>query len=80
MSLLDPVKEWLFKVALRKGIARAVTFLVAFVTSAKVAPLLMQWGIMVDPVVLEASLTAFFIGAFEMLRNWLKVKFGLKFL
>ena len=74
MGIVDNVQGWIFRVALKKGVARAVMVVVAFLTSAKVSALLQAWGVTLDPAALELSLTAALMGALEMARNFIKFK------
>lgn len=68
---MSTVGQWLWKVALRKGITRFVqTFLVTYGST------LSGLGISVQQDVLVASL----VGGSEILRNWLKVKKGFTWL
>lgn len=66
------LQEWLFRVALGKGIKRGVQFLIAWL----MAQGLEQYGVKIDETVLTGSLLA----GTEVLRNFLKVKLGWKFL
>lgn len=74
--IVEKIENWLFSIALKKGILRAVQFVLMFVTSVKVQPLLVQFGITLDPVVLEGALTSALMAGSEILRNFLKVKMG----
>lgn len=63
--------EWLWQLAAKKAISRGVqAFLIAY--GAHLA----QAGITVN----EAQLISAVIGAWEFVRNWLKVKKGVTFL
>lgn len=55
---------------------RVVSAAVAFLTGAKVAPLLAAWGITVDPTALSVALMA----ALEAARGYLKHKLGVSWL
>jgi hypothetical protein len=72
------IQEWIWSIALKKGVARLAMVTAAFLASAKAAPLLQQWGVTVDPDIMTGTLTATLTGALEVLRNWLKVKIGIK--
>ena len=63
--------EWLFRVAAKKGIQKAIqTFLAAYGSHLAGA------GITVD----QSALIAALVGLLEVARNWLKVKQGVKWL
>lgn len=68
------VTKWLFGFALKKAVKRVVQLAVAYATASKLS----QYGVDVklDPELLTAAL----YGGLDMARNYLKVKYGLKFL
>jgi hypothetical protein len=68
------VEEWVFGVALKKAIKAAGTFLVAFITSVKVQPILTQWGVTIDPNQVTMALTGLLTGLLTMLLNYIKTK------
>lgn len=82
MGLKDMIEGWVLKVALKKGVKAVVSVILSAVASAKIAPLLAQGGVTIDPQQLELGLTAAGAGAITMGLNWLKVKtkLGQKFL
>ena len=82
MGLKDMVEGWILKVALKKGVKAIVSVLLSAIASAKVAPILTQAGVTIDPVQLEVGLLAAGTGAITMALNWLKIKtsLGQKFL
>ena len=80
MDLHGVVEQWLFKVALRKMVLSASKVLLALLASAKVAPVLVQFGVTVDPDMLRIGLTALGTAGLTALHDWVKLKTGLKFL
>ena len=80
MGLSDVVQEWLFSVALKKGVISLVKVVIAFVTSVKVAPILSQLGISIDQTVLVGGLTSILTGLLTMAKNWLKMKYNITWL
>jgi hypothetical protein len=77
---IDQIKGWMANVALKKVVRSVVGVAVAFLLSTKVAPILQQLGVTVNPVELEAGLTAVIAGGLEWLRTTLKAKFKLSWL
>ena len=62
---------WLWTLAVKKAITRFVqTFLAAYGTTLAGAGITVQ----------EDALIAFLVGGLEFVRNWLKVRHGMKFL
>ena len=82
MGLKELVEGWVFGIALKKGVKAIAAVTLSAVASGKVAPVLAQMGITIDPVQLEAGLTVLGTGAITMGLNWLKLKtsLGKKFL
>ena len=78
MSVIDGVKEWLFRKALKKGVVRAGVYLASYIVAILGRLGLEQYGIAIeiDPRVLEASITGALVAGLEMFRNYLKVKKG----
>lgn len=70
--------NWLWTIALKKAIARGIQAAIAVLGSAKVVAFLNSIGVQVtvDPILASAAT----YGALEFLRNWLKLKVGVKFL
>jgi len=77
MGFEEEIKEWVFTIALKKGFKR-------------IAYIVLAWGIVVKSIAFMASfgivisadanaLSALFYGLFEILRNYLKIKFPKKF-
>ena len=80
MNIVDNAKEWLVTVALKKAVKKGVQALIAVLVGVKVAGVLKQLGIEIDPMQLEAGLTLFAMAGIEFARNFLKQKFGLAWL
>lgn len=78
--IIEKVEGWLWQIAIKKGVLALVKVVVSFVTSVKVAPILTQLGITVDPVTLTGGITALLTSGLTILQNWLKVKFNLTWL
>ena len=78
----DMVEGWLLKIALKKGVKAAGAVILAAIASVKVAPVLTQLGVTVDPGQLEVGLTAFGTAAVTIGLNFLKrnTSLGKKFL
>jgi len=70
--------KWLWTIAIKKAISRGVQAVIAIIAQAKVQAFLNGIGVQVsiDPTVASAAV----YGALEFLRNWLKVKVGVKLL
>lgn len=81
-KLGEMLEGWVLKIALKKGVKAAGAVILAAIASAKVAPVLGQLGVTVDPAQLEVGLTAIGTSAVTVGLNWLKVKtsLGRKFL
>lgn len=77
MGLKEALEGFIFKIALKKGVKAAGAVILAAVASVKVAPVLTQLGVTIDPTQLEVGLTAFGTAAVTMGLNWLKVKTSL---
>lgn len=80
MGIVDTVKEWVFSIALKKGVQKAVQTLVALLTAKVSVDTLASMGVTVDSDKLLVGGTALAMGGLEVLRNFLKVKFGMKWL
>ena len=82
MGLKEMIEGWILRVALKKGVKAVVSVILSAVVSAKVAPILAQAGVTIDPVQLEVGLTAAGAGAITVGLNYLKLKtkLGQKFL
>ena len=66
------IQKWLWKIAAKKVVVRLVQFLVSWIAASK----LQSAGVTVDAV----KLTAAVLAGSEVLRTYLKVKFGLNWL
>ena len=77
---VEEVKTWILNIALKKAAYSATKVIIAFITSAKVAPILAGAGVTIDPAVLLGFLTTALASGLTILQNYLKVKFGLKWL
>lgn len=80
MGIVDGVKTWLLGKALAKAMKALAAVVVSYVTSVKVAGILAQMGVTIDVKQLAEGLTLLGTAAITILLNFLKVKFGLKFL
>lgn len=78
MGLVDSVEQWVLKVALKKVLTRVVIWLTAIITGAKVAPILSQLGVSIDPSKLMDGATLLAGAGMELLHDYLKVKYGSK--
>ena len=74
------LQEWVLNIALKKGVKSLVKLVISFLTSVAVVHLLNGLGInlQIDQNALELGLTALFNSGFEVLRNFLKHKLGVK--
>jgi len=77
MGLIDAGKEWLLSVALQKGVNKAIMAFIA-ILGTKWLPVLESWGITINLNLLQTALLAGSVGVVEVLRNFLKVKLGVK--
>ena len=66
------VEKWLWTIAVKKGVSRAVQLVVAWLVSKGIGSL----GVTID----TNQLTVATFAGLEFLRNWLKNKVGVKFL
>lgn len=78
--IVEKIEGWLWQIAVKKGVSFAIKAILSLITGAKLAPIIAGLGITVDPVVLEGSLATLIGSGLTILQNWLKIKFGLKFL
>jgi len=80
MGFQENVEDWILSIALKKGLKSLVKLILSFLTSVAVVQTLTKFGIsfQVDQTALTAGLTALFNSGFEILRNYLKVKLGVK--
>jgi hypothetical protein len=73
---IEAVKTWIFGIALKKAAYFVVKIIVGFISGAKVAPVLSQLGVTVDPVTMTAGVATFVGAGLTIVQNWVKVKFG----
>jgi NADH/NAD ratio-sensing transcriptional regulator Rex len=65
----NKVKEWLFTIAVKKAIVRVAQLIISFFAAKGITFIYNGAPVNVD------TLTAILMGLFEILRNFLKVKF-----
>lgn len=74
--------KWLIKIAIKKGVARGVMAIGALLASTQAQQILAKYGVTLDLPAFETTvtvlLTGFAMAGFEFVRNWLKVKKGIK--
>jgi len=75
---VNGVKKWLFKKAVKKAIITIATYLAAVFSAKKIILTGTINGQEFNSTNAEC-LTAFLIGIYEMVRNWLKIKYPKKF-
>jgi hypothetical protein len=83
MSIGDIIKGWLFKVALKKGIVSAAKLIVSYCASKGLIFVGTMFGVVIDTgnaASIEAALTLGINTLLTIVRNWLKVKFGVTWL
>lgn len=73
-NIKEKVKEWLFKVALKKAIVRLAQLIVSFAIAKGIAFKAVIGGIAIDLSNVDIMTAALF-SISEILRNFLKVKF-----
>ena len=78
--IIEKVEKRLWQIALKKGVLFAAKAIIGIITGLKVAPILAQLGISIDPVTLEAGLATLIGSLLTIVQNWAKVKFGLNWL
>lgn len=74
MGLVDNVKEWLWQVALKKGVISAAKLIVSFAISHGIKLVVAIKGINID-LGNEAVMIIAINSGLTILRNYLKVKF-----
>lgn len=75
-ALFESVERWAWNVAVKK----IVVALVGFLVSRGIVEILLRFGVQIDSAKLQLELTAFGIGAFAAIHDWLKLKTGWAFL
>ena len=78
--MFDNVKKWFWSIAFKKAAYSVARVVVAFVTSKGIQPILVKYGVTVDPVTLQASLIAGTAGSLAFLQNLAKNRFKWNFL
>lgn len=82
--LPEPVKDWSLQLAVKKVAVRliglGVTAAVSYITGDNIGGHLAQAGVTIDPQKLQLYLIGAGYAGFELGRNYVKVKFGIKFL
>lgn len=74
MGIGELLEGWLFKIALKKGVKVAASVVLTGIASVKVAPVLTQLGVTIDPGQLEIGLMSLGAGLLTILMNYLKQK------
>lgn len=72
------IKEFAYGIMVKKGVKTLAKVIISFLLSIKVSAFLGSIGVTIDPVTMEAGLTALFASLAEMLINYLKHKKGIK--
>ena len=80
MGIEEKVQEWVLSIAIKKGLKSLVKLVISFLGSVAVVKFLESLGItfQVDQAALTGGLTLLVNSGLEILRNYLKVKFGAK--
>ena len=74
------IQEWIMGIAVKKGIVSLVKLIVSWLCAGATIKVLESSGVKVDEAQLTLALTAGINTGLTFVRNWLKVKFGVKFL
>jgi hypothetical protein len=77
---VDAVKEWMLQIALKKAGLFAGKAVVGIVTGVKIAPVLAQLGVTVDPATMAGGIATLLGALLTILQNWIKIKYGVKWL
>lgn len=75
MDVLEPVKKWLLGKALEKFGKRALTVIIAGLTTHVASPEMAQLGISMQGDIISIGLVAFLTGLLSMVLNFIKIKF-----
>lgn len=81
-SIENKVKEWVFKIALRKGIVSAAKLIVSYCASKGLIFVGTFFGVVIDTgsaASIEAALTLAINTGLAVVRNWLKTKWPKSF-
>lgn len=74
MSIVDTVKEWLWSIAIKKGIISAAKLIVAFAISHGIKLVVVTHGITID-LQNEGIMTVAINSGLTVIRNFLKTKY-----
>ncbi len=74
MDIVEPIKKWLFTVALKKAIVKLAQLIVAWAIAKGIFVSFTIYGIKIDFANVEV-MTAALLSISEIVRNYLKVKF-----
>jgi hypothetical protein len=72
-GLKEGVSRYLFSVAAKRVIAAAVGYVIGLLTSAKIAMILTQWGIDIDPAAFKTALEGVLTAGTVALHDWLRL-------
>jgi hypothetical protein len=78
MAITDPVKKWVFGIALAKGVKSLAKLLVSYFLAHGVSFVGAIGGVQIDTTS-ELAITAAINSALKMLFNWLKTRWPAKF-
>lgn len=73
MSIIDPIKAWVFGIALKKAVASAAKLVVSYCMAKGVSVVSVIAGIPIDTTDVMV-MTAAINSGLKMLFNWMKVK------
>lgn len=74
------IQEWIAGIAIKKAVGSAIKLVIAMVSSVAVTKQLESMGVTVNPIELEAALTVLINSGLKVAQNYLKVKYGWKWL
>ena len=78
--IVEKVDKWILSIAVKKAVYFLVKMVIGFIGSVKIAPVLTQLGVSVDPATLTTGLTALIGSGLTMIQNWIKVKYNVSWL
>lgn len=76
MGLFQNAEGWLFKVAAKKVIVKAVAIIATWLTSGIVAQYAAQAGVTADPLKLQEYMTATALAGLKALEDYVNLKYG----
>ena len=79
MGIIADAEGWLFKVAAKKVIVKAVSMLTAWIVSGFIAGALAQAGVTVDPIRFQAYMTGLAMIAVKGAEDYLNLRYGTNF-